>query len=163
MLGPRDNAGGRPFERIGIFREMDMPRRGRAKLRLSRGFRAASTKTREHQMHSHVSARNKHCCFQRQAARPGCIRKTRDLIQSVCRLLPRPPQVASEAFPFGSCVLAKPIGKPRLRRSFALPCRRHRQLRRSFESGQALRHLRDGDEILIDLAASSKSCKLRAH
>jgi hypothetical protein len=33
----------------------------------------------------------------------------------------------------------------------------------STESGQPLRHLDHGDEILIDLAASTKSCELRAH
>jgi hypothetical protein len=37
------------------------------------------------------------------------------------------------------------------------------QISRLAESGQVLCHLHDGDEILIDLAASSKSCKLRAH
>src|SRR5580693_2271799 len=70
--------------------------------------------------------RSKLWCGQRQDVSPGCVWKTRDLVQSVCLLLQSLQLVEIAAFPFGSCVVAKPTGKPRLGRSLALPRRRQR-------------------------------------
>jgi hypothetical protein len=75
--------------------------------------------------------RSKLWCGQRQDVRPGCVWKTRDLVQSVCRCYNRCQLVEIAAFPFGSCVVAKPTGKPRLGRSLALPHRRQRRRRNS--------------------------------
>src|SRR6202030_2049722 len=80
------------------------------------------------QMNRRDLTRSKLWCGQRQDVRPGCIWKTRDLVQSVCELLQSLQLGEIAAFPFGSCVVAKPTGRPRLGRSLALPRRRPRRL-----------------------------------
>jgi hypothetical protein len=47
----------------------------------------ASTKTLEPQMNRRDLTPSKLWCGHRQDVRPGCLWKTRDLVQSVCRLL----------------------------------------------------------------------------
>src|ERR1700719_931700 len=85
--------------------------RGSARAGVSRPLRP---KRLNPQMNPRDLTPSKLWCGQRQDVRPGCVWKTRDLVQSVCRLLQSLQLVEIAAFPFGSCVVAKPTGKPRL-------------------------------------------------
>src|SRR5580700_11428039 len=60
-----------PTEISPVFTQDELPRRGGAKLRLSRGFTAASPKTREPPVEPPRLARTKRRCGQKKSVRPA--------------------------------------------------------------------------------------------
>jgi hypothetical protein len=99
----------------------DAPRRGRAKLRLSRGLTVGLARTREP---------NEHARFQLEAAKiAGEVGFGPSLSECGQGSGPAPDEIKAccesdgRGSFVGSCVVASSTGKPLLRRSFALPRR----------------------------------------